>query len=472
MMALSNSCRTKHIRLANIGWSALALAAMVLPVKLASTAEAKTPGSTYCYHGTCHRVKTIAETQALVGVEQAITASHYDDCSRDRYNPCGLTSSGERFHPDRPDNTASPIYPDGTTLLVWSPETKRALVVRVNNAGPYWGNRTLDLSRAAAEKLGFEGKGVAKLRVQVIKAPEPAEAKYVRNRNYPPVPGDIGTYKSLARAETGMAVALALQASAASPMAPVTTANAFGRSEESEPIVAEAPQVLGRRGIQVASMLPQPERSGFSLGASNSNQSHRHLAALSGDPAYQSRWREEGVNPISTGSLALATPDTPEQAKLETLAALESTPAIDKTERIASVGKSAHDAEVSKLDKVEKIETIAKAERVKGEKVEKPARVASVAEPDAKADEKPAVKRAARRNDEDEEESSGSSRRRTAYARERGSHSQGRRIARAAGRYAGDRYAYMEQRTERSYPERSAGEIMSLGIRARSSSTM
>jgi hypothetical protein len=30
----------------------------------------------------------------------------------------------------------------------------------------------------------------------------------------------------------------------------------------------------------------------------------------------------------------------------------------------------------------------------------------------------------------------------------------------------------MEQRTERSYPERSAGEIMSLGIRARSSSTM
>ena len=83
-------------------------------------------------------MKTIEETAALVGVEELITASHYDDCSKDRFNPCGLTSSGERFHPDRPDNTASPIYPDGTQLLVWSPANKRALVVRVNNAGPYW----------------------------------------------------------------------------------------------------------------------------------------------------------------------------------------------------------------------------------------------------------------------------------------------------------------------------------------------
>ncbi|MGH7634942.1 MAG: septal ring lytic transglycosylase RlpA family protein, partial [Gemmatimonadaceae bacterium] len=189
MMVLSKTRRAKRVRLARIGLSASALAAMAL-----TPAVAKTPGSTYCYHGTCHRVKTIEETQALVGVEETIVASHYDDCSRDRYNPCGLTSSGERFHPERPDNTASPIYPDGTTLLVWSPENERALIVRVNNAGPYWGDRELDLSRAAAEKLGFEKSGVAKVRVRVIKAPDTAEAKYVENRNYPPVPGDIGQY--------------------------------------------------------------------------------------------------------------------------------------------------------------------------------------------------------------------------------------------------------------------------------------
>ena len=171
-MALSKITWAKRVRLACIASIASAFAAVAIPATTSTPVEAKTPGKTYCFVGKCHRVKTIDETQALVGKEEAITASHYDDCSKDRFNPCGLTSSGERFHPDRPDNTASPIYPDGTQLLVWSPENKRALVVRVNNAGPYWGNRTLDLSRAAAEKLGFEGDGVAKLKVKVIKAPE------------------------------------------------------------------------------------------------------------------------------------------------------------------------------------------------------------------------------------------------------------------------------------------------------------
>ena len=234
-----------------IGLSASALAAMALTVNFATPTEAKTPGSTYCYYGVCHRVKTIDETKALVGVEETITASHYDDCKHDRYNPCGLTSSGERFYADRPDNTASPIYPDGTMLLVWSPDTGRALVVRVNNAGPYWGDRTLDLSRAAADRLGYEGAGIGKLQVRVIKAPEPEEAVYVENRTYLPVPGDIGRYSSLDAAEQGMAVAMALQASAASPMAPVTAANTF-TSHDTEQLVAEAPQALGRATMALA----------------------------------------------------------------------------------------------------------------------------------------------------------------------------------------------------------------------------
>jgi rare lipoprotein A (peptidoglycan hydrolase) len=293
--------RAKRVRLVRIALSASALAAMVLPVKIVEPAEAKTPGSTYCYYGTCHRVMTIAETQALEGVEESIVASHYDDCSHDRYNPCGLTSSGEKFHPDRPDNAASPIYPDGTMLLVWSPESERALVVRVNNAGPYWGDRKLDLSRAAAEKLGFDGKGVANVRVRVIKAPEPEEATYVANRDYPPVPGDIGEYGSLQDARTGMAAALALQASAGSPLAPVTTAHAFARPGRpaAELLVAEAPQALGRVSTTIASLEPEPEQQAapLSLGAllAQSLKSSSYATA-------QSRWRtaslslERGMN--------------------------------------------------------------------------------------------------------------------------------------------------------------------------------
>lgn len=170
-------------------------------------AEAKTPGKSYCFYGKCHRVKTIAETEALIGTDVMLSASHYDSCKRDRYNPCGLTSSGEAFDSEAPDNAASPIYPDGTTLLVWAPDTRASVVLRVNNAGPYWGDRKLDVSRKAAEVLGFAGQGVAKLMVRVIDAPSAAEATYKKQRKYDPVPGYIGQFASLDEAQTGAATA-------------------------------------------------------------------------------------------------------------------------------------------------------------------------------------------------------------------------------------------------------------------------
>ena len=157
-------------------------------------ADAKILGGTHCYFGICHRVKTLPETEKLVGVKTIVKASFYDDCKVDRFNPCTLTSSGEVFKPDRPDNAASPIYPDGTKLMVWNPKTKAAAIVRVNSAGPYHSNRTLDVSRATAERLGFKKSGVAQLHVQVISAPTPAEARYKKHRNYAAVPGPIGHY--------------------------------------------------------------------------------------------------------------------------------------------------------------------------------------------------------------------------------------------------------------------------------------
>ena len=174
----------------------MAIIAVFTTALMANEAAAKTPGSTYCFYKTCHRVKTLAETRAMVGREHTLPASFYDDCKADRYNPCGLTSSGETFRPNEPDNAASPIYPDGTKLLVWSADTKQAIVLRINNAGPYWGNRTLDVSRAAAEKLGFKKRGVANLRARVLEAPSRAEATYKKGRHYAPVAGDIGQYAS------------------------------------------------------------------------------------------------------------------------------------------------------------------------------------------------------------------------------------------------------------------------------------
>jgi rare lipoprotein A len=176
-------------------------------------------------------VKTIGETVAAVGRTSDVTASYYDDARRDRLNPSNTTSSGEHFQADRADNAASPVYPDGTKLLVWNPGTKRSAVVRVNNAGPYHGKRLLDVSRTTADALGFRKQGVAKLHVRVLEAPTEREARYQRGRKYAPVPGFLGIFGSIEMAVTDATRALAslvVSPAAAAPANPgyVKTASA------------------------------------------------------------------------------------------------------------------------------------------------------------------------------------------------------------------------------------------------------
>jgi rare lipoprotein A len=180
--------------------AAFAFFALVLTLFMVEAAASKAPGQRHCYGGVCHRVMTLGETRAQVGKLRRIVASHYDDCSRDRFNPCGLTSSGEVFRPDAADNTASAIHPDGTILLVHNPATKLAAVVRVNNFGPFRGNRQLDVSRATAERLGFAKRGVAPLDVLVLQAPSLEEARYKRKRRYEAVAGFIGKAESVEHA--------------------------------------------------------------------------------------------------------------------------------------------------------------------------------------------------------------------------------------------------------------------------------
>lgn len=175
-----------------------ALAVAVAGILAAPTgADAKTPGKTYCFNGVCHAVKTLDETRNLVGRTTSVVASYYDDPKRDRFNPSNLTSSGEYFRAWAPDNAASPILPNGTKVVVWHPTTKKAVMVRINNAGPYYGNRTLDLSRGAAEKIGLNGSGVKRIQMAVVAAPTREEATYKKGRTYAPVRGFIGQYASL-----------------------------------------------------------------------------------------------------------------------------------------------------------------------------------------------------------------------------------------------------------------------------------
>ena len=47
----------------------------------------------------------------------------------------------------------------GTKLKVTNPRNGKSVIVRINDRGPFIRGRVLDLSKAAATKLGFRNRG-------------------------------------------------------------------------------------------------------------------------------------------------------------------------------------------------------------------------------------------------------------------------------------------------------------------------
>lgn len=77
------------------------------------------------------------------------------------------TASGEIF--DQDDLTcAHKSLPFGTKLKVVREDNGKSVVVRVNDRGPYVGDRILDLSVAAGKKIGLDKVGHAKVQATVI----------------------------------------------------------------------------------------------------------------------------------------------------------------------------------------------------------------------------------------------------------------------------------------------------------------
>ena len=77
------------------------------------------------------------------------------------------TANGEIF--DQNALTAAhPTLPMPSVVRVTNLENGRALVVRINDRGPFKNGRIIDLSKRAAQLLGFERKGTAKVRVQIM----------------------------------------------------------------------------------------------------------------------------------------------------------------------------------------------------------------------------------------------------------------------------------------------------------------
>jgi rare lipoprotein A len=78
-----------------------------------------------------------------------------------------LTANGEVF--DMLSLTAAhPTLPIPSYARVTNLRNGKSLIVRVNDRGPYHGNRLIDVSNKAAELLDFKGNGVARVRVEYV----------------------------------------------------------------------------------------------------------------------------------------------------------------------------------------------------------------------------------------------------------------------------------------------------------------
>ena len=93
-------------------------------------------------------------------VAQEGRASWYAHTSR--------TASGERANPATLA-AAHRTLPFGTQVKVENLRNGRSVVVRINDRGPFTKGRIIDVTRAAAEKLGFLAHGIAPVRLTVIR---------------------------------------------------------------------------------------------------------------------------------------------------------------------------------------------------------------------------------------------------------------------------------------------------------------
>lgn len=112
----------------------------------------------------------------VTGRKKSVAFAPYKNTTETRVGSHGLasfytegtrTANGERFD-THALTAAHPTLPFGTQLRVTNEATGKSVTVRVNDRGPFVPGRSVDVSYAAAERLGMVGAGVAKVKLDVV----------------------------------------------------------------------------------------------------------------------------------------------------------------------------------------------------------------------------------------------------------------------------------------------------------------
>ena len=80
------------------------------------------------------------------------------------YELTGTTANGERAKPDSL-SAAHRSLPFGTMVTVRNLRNGKTLTVRINDRGPFVKGRVIDVTREAARRLGFKGRGLTQVEV-------------------------------------------------------------------------------------------------------------------------------------------------------------------------------------------------------------------------------------------------------------------------------------------------------------------
>ncbi|MGE5547651.1 MAG: septal ring lytic transglycosylase RlpA family protein [Solirubrobacterales bacterium] len=165
-------------------WRWMRAAAVILALTVAACAEApplpepapppprpQSHGGTYKI-GAPYRINgTLYTPKVDYGYDRTGEASWYGKAFHRR-----RTANGERF--DENELTAAhQTLPMPSVVRVTNLENGRSLILRINDRGPFVGKRILDVSKKAAQLLGFHGSGTTKVRVTILEAESRALAE-------------------------------------------------------------------------------------------------------------------------------------------------------------------------------------------------------------------------------------------------------------------------------------------------------
>ncbi len=78
-----------------------------------------------------------------------------------------LTASGERFN-SQAMTAAHRSLPFGSRVRVTNQSNGRSVVIKINDDGPHYGNRIIDLSEGAFSKIASLGQGLARVCVSKL----------------------------------------------------------------------------------------------------------------------------------------------------------------------------------------------------------------------------------------------------------------------------------------------------------------